>query len=154
MSLSVLLACGPKEEGNAGGEKEPAKETAMVAVNETLNLGVEGMVCSVGCAKAIEETVGEMTGVASCVVSFKDGTAEIRFDNNMVTSNDIVSAISEMNDGQYKVKNLAEMENVQDTESEETEASDDATAEVAQVHTNLAPSFSIPQIVTYLVNIF
>lgn len=152
IGVSLLVGCGSKEDGNGHeGDQEQQHETSMVAANETLNLGIEGMVCSVGCAKAIEEKVGGMDGVASCVVSFKEGTAEIKFDNKLISSENIKETITTMNDGQYKVNDI-----VQDTDSKSADesGSDDASEDMAQVHSGLTPSFSIPQLVTYLTNIF
>lgn len=146
------MGCGGEDHSDHDGHDHDHDhgdhtESITVAANETINLGIEGMVCSVGCAKAIEEKVGDMSGIASCIVHFEEGKAEISFDNKSIAASEIISTIAEMNDGQYKVKELG----ADQPEEVEIEEEDD---DVAQATTQLVPSFTVPQVATYLVNIF
>lgn len=74
--------------------------------DKELELGVDGMVCSFGCAKYIEEEVSKLSGVSACTVDFETGKAQIAFVSETIDKDEIVNAISNLNDGQYKVSVL------------------------------------------------
>jgi periplasmic mercuric ion binding protein len=106
--FSLFYACS----GNSP-EKEETKEVTItkkeVAGEEAktiASIGIEGMTCSVGCAGKIEKTVAAMDGVLNCKVNFDTKTANIEFDDSRLSENQIISAIKEINKGQYKISKV------------------------------------------------
>lgn len=142
VTLSVLVfAC--KSEQKDEPLENPEATSSTIVEKATLNLAVEGMVCAVGCAKGIESKLTEMTGISSCKVDYEGKTAVVEYDKATVTEDMIISTIQKMNDGQYKTSKVLE--------KADNESSSSSTE--AQVSGFNAPSFDIPQILTYLVNI-
>lgn len=114
--------------------------------DQELELGVDGMVCSFGCAKYIEEEVSKLSGVSGCTVDFENGKAQIAFASEAIDKDEIVNAISNLNDGQYKVSVL----NISSSKSlnksggaEKTNTKKDHSPEV---------TFHFPQLVTYFMH--
>ncbi len=142
VTLSVLVFACKSEQKDEPMENPEAASSAVVE-KATLNLAVDGMVCAVGCAKGIESKLTEMTGVSSCKVDYEGKKAFIEYDKATITEDMIISTIHKMNDGQYKTSKISE--------KADNESSSNSTE--AQVSGFNAPSFDIPQILTYLVNI-
>jgi copper chaperone CopZ len=113
----------------------------------TADYNVEGMVCAMGCAKTIQDELSAMNGVASCEVSFENGTAHVEFDKTQLSENDVIAAIEGMADGKYKVnKNEESVESEEDSELEVSEEGEGSVSEVS------LPSFEMPNLVELLFN--
>jgi periplasmic mercuric ion binding protein len=74
--------------------------------NSEMTVTVDGMTCESGCAKHIEKTVAELSGVTFSKVNFEEKTATFKFDDTKTTEKDILAAIASLNEGQYKVTNV------------------------------------------------
>lgn len=74
-----------------------------VSSNSSLQCNIEGMTCAEGCAKAIQEKVAELNGVASSSVNFEKKLALFTFDSTKTSAAEIIQTIQTLNEGQYKV---------------------------------------------------
>lgn len=111
--LLVLFACG-------GNKTDVASVKEIVSVNYM----VDGMICSLGCAKTIQKEVAAIKGVSSCDVSFEDKKAHIEFDKSQLSEKEIIAVIEGVADGQYKVNEWVEEEK-DDVEKEDVVASEE-----------------------------
>lgn len=112
--LSLLVAgflfASCKETAKAPGDAA-STETATTEVAagkiETASFNIEGMSCSVGCAKTIEKKLSKMDGVQNATVDFDKKTATVEFDASKQTPEKIVETVEAAADGKtYKVSNV------------------------------------------------
>jgi periplasmic mercuric ion binding protein len=97
-------ASKPSENSSEASSK---KEIAVANKPETATIHIEGMTCSIGCAKAIEEKLSKMNGVQQAKVDFDKKEATINFDLDKLSSDDLVKAIEATGDGSsYKTSNV------------------------------------------------
>lgn len=73
-----------------------------------LEVGVEGMSCSHSCAPYIQKNLSKLEGAENVVVDFETKTAKLIIDNKNLTQADVVTAIENLLDGQYKVTSVTE----------------------------------------------
>ena len=108
----VMLGCGEDKEEEKKDDKKSEKVEASTetiqktdpkAAKATAELNIEGMTCPMGCAKFIENKVGESKGVAECTVDFDNKLAHIQFDDSQTSENELTALIEGLNDGQFKV---------------------------------------------------
>ncbi len=71
-------------------------------------LTIEGMVCEHGCKGVIEKEMKQTKGITTFDIDFEHATAEVYFDNSIITAKKIISQIETINDGSYKVKLTSE----------------------------------------------
>lgn len=69
--------------------------------NEKISVVVEGMSCAMGCANTIEKTLLKTEGVVSASVNFEEGTADIEFDPEVISKEEILTAIEAVNGGDH-----------------------------------------------------
>lgn len=109
LALASTLFIGCKDAADAPKDKADAtkKEIAAAKNPETATFHIEGMTCSMGCAKTIEEKLAEMDGVQNAKVDFEAKTATVNFDLDKLKSEDLVAAAESCADGKtYKVSNI------------------------------------------------
>ncbi len=134
--VALVMSCG-----NQADVKESASDQDFTSM-ASLDLKVSGMKCEFGCAKTIEKKVSEMAGVGGCFVEFEEGKAKVYFDDETISRKEIISFISDMNEGSYEV---SEIEN-----SNEDEAVEDA--KIQGNNSNVfspGQSFRLPELITY-----
>jgi periplasmic mercuric ion binding protein len=103
---SIFVGC--KDTASAPNEEVSAKKEIAVAKKpETATIHIEGMTCSVGCAKAIEEKLSDLNGVQQAKVDFDKKQATINFDLDVLSADDLVKAIEATADGKsYKASDV------------------------------------------------
>jgi Cu+-exporting ATPase len=69
--------------------------------NEKVSVVVEGMACAMGCANAIENTLNKTEGIVSASVNFEEGTADVEFDPEVISKEDILKTIESVNGGDH-----------------------------------------------------
>jgi copper chaperone CopZ len=69
----------------------------------TVSMSVEGMVCASGCAGKIEKTLNETEGVTLAEVNFEEGSCVVEYDESVITQEEIVAVVSDVNGGAYSV---------------------------------------------------
>lgn len=141
--LSLFIIAVAMMAVNCGSPQEE-NHTALIADNQ-LSLKVEGMVCAVGCAKYIEKQVSKIEGVAACTVNFEEGTASISYSSGSVSKDDIIGAITDINDGQYQVEVLDEVK-------ESKEAPESIRSKRSKEKNETEVSFRFPELVTYFMS--
>ena len=88
--------------------EEPKEEVAvLVEPNRILSLEIEGMVCKMGCGGAIRKELKATNAVANVDFDFEEerpsNNATISFDKDKISVDKIISIITSINDGQFKV---------------------------------------------------
>jgi len=138
--ITFIVACGGEDKSN---EEQETATTEVSADNLiAADYKIDGMVCAMGCAKTIEDEIGDIEGVSVSSVDFESGKAHFEFDESKVSEDAIVSKINSLADGQYKAGEWVE-------ESEEEEE-----VEASEVEDQVEVSFSsieIPNLFTYLI---
>ena len=115
--LSLSIAC------STSGKKEVKKTmetTQEVTAKAQTKLSVEGMSCSENCVKAIETKLSTLPGVQSASVDFDTKTVTVLSED--ASSESLIAAISEINDGQYTATLFVEKVEEQVVTTEETPA--------------------------------
>ena len=128
-----------------GCSAEAGQETSTFVADTQLSLKVDGMVCAVGCAKYIEKQVAKMDGVTSCVVNYEEGTANIEFSGEVTNKDEIVSSITDINEGQYQVE-VVELNTIENPGLTSPEARTSAKEKSPKV------SFHFPELITYFIS--
>jgi periplasmic mercuric ion binding protein len=113
LALSGMLFISCKETGSAakneGNNAVAATEKTPVSTEklETASFNIDGMTCSIGCAKTIEKELAGTAGVQKATVDFDKKTATVEFDNSVQTPESLVKIVEEAADGKtYKVSNV------------------------------------------------
>lgn len=61
---------------------------------ETVALAISGMTCEIGCAKTIQSKLSKKEGVLGAKVVFTDSIANIEFDANKTSKEDLIAFVS------------------------------------------------------------
>jgi len=81
------------------GCKQEVKEVK----TENVSLAISGMTCEIGCAKTIQSKLSKKEGVLNAKVIFNDSIANIEFDANTTSKNDLIAFVSGIAGGElYK----------------------------------------------------
>ncbi len=107
--IGVLFAsCKDTASENVVETEETTEVAKTVALKpETASFNIEGMSCSVGCAKTIEKKLNKMEGVQHATVDFDTKTAKVEFDASKLTTENLVEAVESAADGKtYKVADV------------------------------------------------
>lgn len=109
IALASVLFVGCKDAAskpNADGA-DTKKEIAVANKPATATVHIEGMTCSIGCAKAIEENLSGLKGVQKATVDFDKKQAIINFDLDVLKTEDLVKTIEASADGKsYKASGV------------------------------------------------
>ncbi|MDG2227707.1 MAG: heavy-metal-associated domain-containing protein [Flavobacteriales bacterium] len=79
-----------------------------ILANTSCSLIVEGMMCEKGCKATIQQKLSTTNGVVTCAVDFEEKTVVIDFDNNVVSSKELIKVVDEIANGIYKASLLEE----------------------------------------------
>ena len=116
-SLFLLISCTQTVESTNASEETDNTEKVSYAANDEINVKIDGMMCAMGCKGAIEKELNNTAGIAECNVDFENGTAHIAFDNGIISQDEIINTIGNVNDGAYQAtlkesdSELTEVEN-------------------------------------------
>ncbi len=104
----ALTGCKQTDAAAAQAGTEVASNTAnLPAKMETASFNIDGMTCSMGCAKTIESKLSKMDGVQKATVDFDSKTATVEFDANKQTPETLVKTVESAADGKtYKVHDV------------------------------------------------
>ncbi len=110
LAFCSLLFVSCKETGSKPTEtqKEVASAEKKVAEKpETATFKIDGMTCSMGCAKTIERKLTETEGIQEAKVDFDKKEATVNFDAAVVTPEKITQTVEATADGKtYKVSDI------------------------------------------------
>ena len=112
-SAFILGACSSEPKViHLRTEKGQKEAKVQVNANRILSIEIEGMTCEMGCGGSIRKELKATKGVAR--VEFIDfdekkkiQNAEISFDTNIITADEMVKIITTMNDKQFKVGKIS-----------------------------------------------
>ncbi|MBP6557316.1 MAG: heavy-metal-associated domain-containing protein [Flavobacterium sp.] len=98
-------ASKPDTEDNTEEVTTTAQKTQAVAAKpETASFKIDGMSCSIGCAKTIEKELAHMNGVQKATVDFDKKEATVEFDAAVLTPEKLFATVEATGDGTtYKV---------------------------------------------------
>lgn len=102
-SLVVIFSVSSCSETTA----QSADVTQEVVKNSIMAMGIEGMTCALGCAKAIETELKNVDGVSSAVVDFESATASIEFNPGLVSEAGLLDFVNDYRDGSFKATTMA-----------------------------------------------
>jgi periplasmic mercuric ion binding protein len=110
-ALILFLFTSCKEEANHNTEiSKPDIESNKItaaAKPETATFQIDGMSCSVGCARTIEKKLASTAGVQEATVDFDKKEATVNFDASVVSPEKLQKIVEETADGKtYKVSDL------------------------------------------------
>lgn len=88
-------------------EANAKKEVAVAAQPETASFKIDGMTCSMGCAKTIEKNLSKMDGVQKASVDFEKKEATVEFDGAVLSPENLSKTVESTGDGEtYKVSEM------------------------------------------------
>jgi copper chaperone CopZ len=84
--VAVAVACFVL----TGCKKEEPKKVQ----KENVSLAISGMTCEIGCAKTIQSKLSKKEGVLNAKVVFTDSVANIEFDANKTSKEDLIAFVN------------------------------------------------------------
>ena len=114
LSSLVLFSCGGGEEKSDETEKNKEKaaqtetpEKKEIVANAETTIQIDGMVCEHACVSSVKKNILAMEGVTGIEIDFekdrKVNSCKVMFDDKMLSQQDFINKINEINDGAYKV---------------------------------------------------
>ena len=95
-------------------ESHTVSKPNKVVANKLISMEIEGMTCVMGCGASIRKELYTTNAVSSVEFDFKEGrkinTAKIAFDSAKISSDEMVSIISKMNEKQFSLGKISEEE--------------------------------------------
>lgn len=89
--------CGQTGDKTADNDDSAAKATAEA------KLTIDGMSCG-GCANHLTSTLEDVDGVVEADVSFDDGEATVKYDDEQVDTDALVDAVENTHDGKFSAE--------------------------------------------------
>ena len=106
-SLAIIFLISSCSETTA----QSADVTQEVVKNSIMAMGIEGMTCAMGCARAIETELKNVDGVSNAVVDFESATASIEFNPGLVSEARLLAFVNDYKDGSYKATSMLAQKN-------------------------------------------
>ena len=103
--FSFLLACFVLI-----GCKSEAKKEVLPVNKQNVSLAISGMTCQIGCARTIQSKLSKKEGVIDAKVIFTDSIANIEFDANTTSKEDLASFVSGIAGGELYKASIASKE--------------------------------------------
>ncbi|MES2409940.1 MAG: heavy metal-associated domain-containing protein [Bacteroidota bacterium] len=115
--IASALLMGCKDAGSkptaASTEAKTEKKVVAAAKPETASFKIEGMTCSMGCAKTIESKLSQLEGVQNVTVDYDKKEATVEFDASVLTPEKLTKTVESTGDGEtYKVSEMKTKEKV------------------------------------------
>lgn len=92
------------------GCKSEVKKEKLPVQKENVSLAISGMTCEIGCAKTIQSKLSKKEGVIDAKVVFTDSIANIAFDANTTSKEDLASFVSGIAGGELYKASIASKE--------------------------------------------
>ena len=108
LTTGILLSACSSEQEKVNTETIEAKTTDVVVnPNQLLTMEIDGMVCQMGCGGSIRKEMLKTEAVESCEFDFeeerKTNVAKIAYDKSIVSSEELITVVSKLNEGQFLV---------------------------------------------------
>ena len=110
--LFVLLACTqqPKPEIKEVSTTAQMNEKVIEGELSEASFSISGMMCKMGCAKAIETNLSKMEGVHKASVDFESSLATVLYNSSILKIDDLVQTVTDTGDS-YVVSKTASSSN-------------------------------------------
>src|SRR6218665_169956 len=116
IASTLFIGCqdAAKKPASANTETKTEKKEVVAAVKpETASFKIDGMTCSMGCAKTIETKLSNLDGVQKATVDFDKKEATVEFDATIQTPEKLTKAVETAGDGEtYKVSEMHTKEKI------------------------------------------
>ena len=107
VAIVAMSACSDSKNQATDSKQTKQTELPKIKGNRLLTLEIEGMTCVMGCGGTIRKELVATNAIESCEFEFEEdralNTAKITFDKNKITVDKIISIVSSLNKGQFKV---------------------------------------------------
>ena len=107
VSLAIIFSVASCSQTTA----QSADTSQEVVKNSIMAMGIEGMTCAMGCARAIETELKNVDGVSNAVVDFDSATASIEFNPDLVSEARLLAFVNDYKDGSYKATTMLAQKN-------------------------------------------
>jgi Cu+-exporting ATPase len=106
--LFVLFGCTqqPKPELKEVSTTVQMNEKEIDGELSEVSFSISGMMCKMGCAKAIETNLSKMEGVQQASVDFETSLATVLYNSSILQTDDLVQTVTKTGDS-YTVSNMA-----------------------------------------------
>ena len=112
LAFFVFLSCDEVKKDPP--EVKPEIQDSNIAANyKSLEIGIEGMTCEIGCARTIQSKLSKVDGVTFSEVSFEEKKGQFTYDANKISKDEIVTKITGISGGDlYAVSEVKELEKI------------------------------------------
>jgi len=100
--LMIFAACG--QQSTTEAESTANTEASAEVAAATVELSVDGIMCSHGCVNTIEKALGNTAGVQFASVDFDHSSAKIEYNADEISEDEIIEVINGLHDGIYTAK--------------------------------------------------
>lgn len=108
----VFLSCGEVKKDQSEVKTE-VQDSNIPADYISLEIGIEGMTCEIGCARTIQSKLSKVDGVTFAKVSFEAKKGQFTYDANKISKDEIVTKITGIAGGDlYAVSGVKELEEI------------------------------------------
>ena len=107
VSLAIIFSVASCSQTTA----QSADTSQEVVKNSIMAMGIEGMTCAMGCARAIETELKNVDGVSNAVVDFESATASIEFNPGLVSEAGLLAFVNDFKDGSYTATTMLAQKN-------------------------------------------
>ena len=110
--LFVLFACTqqPKPEIKEVSTTVKINEKVIYSELSEASFSISGMMCKIGCAKAIETNLSKIDGVQRASVDFETSLATVLYNSSILQTDDLIQTVTNTGDS-YVVSNMASSSN-------------------------------------------
>lgn len=111
-SLLFLIGCTqkPKPEIKVVAATANIAETVVDTNLSEASFSISGMMCKMGCAKAIENNLSKMEGVQMASVDFETSIATVLYNSSLLKTDDLALTVINTGDA-YTVSNMSSASN-------------------------------------------
>jgi len=111
-SLLFLIGCTqqPKPEIKVVAATANIAENVVDANLSEASFSISGMMCKMGCAKAIENNLSKMEGVQMASVDFETSIATVLYNSSLLKTDDLAMTVINTGDA-YTVSNMSSASN-------------------------------------------
>ena len=105
--IGMLISCNSEKKKIMVRKEFHKSKESYVNSNQILSVEISGMACVMGCGASIRKELYSTKAVSNVEFDFREGRktnfAEIKYDTNKITINQIVGLLSTMNEKQFTV---------------------------------------------------
>lgn len=106
ISLSVLVVF--LFFGCSNNSIDMNNDNVEVFTNHQSEFLVKGMMCERGCSSYLKNKISEYTGVVNCNIDFSETKLLVDYNNEMVSSDELIAFVNDLNNGQYSLELLSD----------------------------------------------